>query len=143
MTVRNGDVTAALLSALDAAAVAVGDGEKPSAAGWQGASGSSQFVPYGVLWPIRGGMLDGPLGDPDDDADTRYQITTVGASREQAEVAADLLRAATLAASLTVTDRTVQRIRCDELGGATPDRSVEPAVWIVADRYTVLTTPTT
>lgn len=143
MIVRNAAVTAAVLAELntiaDTAAFLVGDGEKPAAAGWQGERGTSEFVPYAVLWPIPGGTLDGSLGQPDSDAVTDYQVTAVGATREQAEVVADLVRAGLVRAQLDIDDRGVISVTCDEFGGAVPDRSVEPPVFMVADRYCVST----
>lgn len=143
MIVRNAAVTAAVLEQLngtaDDAAFLVGDGEKPAGAGWQGERGASEFVAYVILWPIPGGVLDGSLGAPDSDAVTDYQVTAVGATREQAEVVADLVRTDLVRAELDIDDRGVISVTCDEFGGAVPDRSVEPPVFMVADRYSVAT----
>lgn len=143
MIVRNAAVTAAVLDVLnetaDGAAFLVGDGEKPSDAGWQGERGASAFVPYAILWPIPGGYLDGSIGRPDSDAVTEYQVTAVGATREQAEVVADLVRAAMVRVDLDIDGRGTVSVTVDEFGGAVPDRSVEPAVFMVADRYSVVT----
>jgi hypothetical protein len=142
-TVANNAVTTAVLDTLATAAEAgawlVGDAEKPAGGGWQGEPGTSVFVPYVVLWPIPGGYIDGSLGRPDSDAESLYQATSVGATRQQAETVGDRVRAALVGAQLTIPGRGLIRVRCEELGGATPDRSVEPAVFMVPDQFVVCT----
>ena len=61
--------------------LAVGDGEKPDGAGWQGTPGQSVFEPYVVVYPIAGGQADGTVSSPDADADSIYQFSCVGATR--------------------------------------------------------------
>jgi len=141
--VANAVVTTAVVATLEAASEAgawlVGDGQKPHGAGWQGERGASVFRPYAIVWPIPGGTLDGSLGAPDTDAETLYQVTSVGATRQQAEVVGDRVREALVAAELDIDGRGLIRVRCEELGGATVDRSVEPPVFMVPDRFAVVT----
>lgn len=141
--VSNAPITAALLELLRATPVAIGDGEQPENTGWVVPLDRSRFVAYGVLYPLPGGTLDGSIAEPDDDAETWYQLTGVGASREQAETVADITRAALVGARPTLTGgRKVSRISCELLGGARKDADEEPPVWITTDRFVVATTPT-
>jgi hypothetical protein len=140
--VANRVVTDALIAELEAADLAVGDGEQPTGSGWQGAAGLSSFVPYAVVHALAGGNTDGPISAPDDDADSLYQITGVGATREQAEAVGDVARVALCApGALTVTGRSVCIVRVDVLNGCRRDDTVEPVVFITTDRFRVTTTP--
>ena len=139
--VRNAPITAALLVLLRATPIAIGDGEQPPDTGYVVPLDASRFVPYAVLYPLPGGTTDGSIAEPDDDAETWYQVTGVGASREQAETVADITRAALVGARPTLTGRTVDRIWCELLGGARRDGTAEPPVWITTDRFVVATTP--
>ena len=52
---------------------------------------SNNTRPYAVLWPLFATEFDGSLGEPDEDAWYRYQVTCVGDTREQAQGLADEL----------------------------------------------------
>lgn len=134
-------LTDAIIAALAAAPCDVGDGEKPTGAGWQGVPDQSQFAPYLVLHPVSGGTTDGTLAASDDDAASLYQLTAVGATREQAEWAADEGRDVMLGVAITVSGRSVAQVRVDMLGGARRDDTVQPSVWMAVDRYRVVSTP--
>jgi len=142
VTFRGADLTTAIINTLTAAGFTVGDGEAPESAGWQGAQGTSTYIPYVDVHPTPGGLTDGPLNDPNTDAWADYQIISVGAVRRQAEVVGDAVRAAMLAAHLTVSGgRAVAYVRLDMLGGAIRDDSVQPSVFYVSDRWRILTVP--
>jgi hypothetical protein len=136
-------VTAAIIAALRAEGLAVGNAEQPPGSGWQNTPGTSTHVAYVVVYPLAGGSLDGSLADGQEDAEALYQLTCVGASAEQAEWVADAARASLLGASLTVPGRSVPLIIIDTLGGSVRDDNTQPPVWWIADRYSVRTTPTT
>jgi hypothetical protein len=115
--------TDAVVAKLVAAGRVVGDADEPSAAhGWQGAVGQSAFISYTIVYPLIGGVFDGSLGEPDDDASLIWQLTCVGASRQQAEFEADASLAALVGQSLTVADRSISRVWADlAAGGARRD----------------------
>jgi len=136
---RGGALTAAIISALSS--FTVGDGEKPSGGGWAGSPEVSAFTPYVVVHPMPGGTAEGTLAAPNVDAAVDYQFTCVGANRAQAEELADDVRAVILAAALTVANREVIHRRLDFLGGAIRDDTVQPAVYMVPDRYRFFTVP--
>lgn len=119
----------------------VGDGEAPNAGGWTGQKGQSRYVGYAVVHPLIGGVTDGPIGSPDEDARPTYQINCVGASRAHAEQVCDVVRDVLLSVPLTIAGRAVQRVTVDFLGGSQRDDTVQPAVWFTSDRFRVFTTP--
>jgi hypothetical protein len=142
-------ITDAIISALTSVALIVGDGVQPKnnppsqPVGWQGAPGVSTFGPYVVAYPLLGGSLDGPLGDPDADAEPVYQITSVGGSRQQCEWVADKVRAVMLGGALllTVGDRRVVRVSPDVLPGATREDDSQPSIWFAPERFRLYVTP--
>jgi hypothetical protein len=139
---RGGDVTDAIISRLTGASFVVGDGEAPAAGGWSGSVGQSTFVGYVDVHPLPGGDVDGTLAAPNADAAPDYQLISVGATRAQAEFIGDEVREVMIASPLSLpTGRTNVLLRIEMLGGAMRDDTVQPAVWIVSDRYRVLTKP--
>lgn len=141
-TVQTRLVTDAILEMLNTTPVLIGDGAPPHGGGWV----NTRFTPYANLHHIAGGITDGPVTGPDDDAELIYQITAVGSTREQCEWVADVTRTAMLAAveTITILGREVLNIGVDMLGGSRRDDSLgpaEPAVWMGVDRFRVVTTP--
>jgi hypothetical protein len=104
--------------------------------GWQGPRpGAGQFKPYVIVYPLSGGIFDGTLGCPDDDASLTWQLTCVGAVRRQCEWMADRALAALVGRRLTVADRGVSRVYADMAGGgARRDDTVQPPVFIATPR---------
>lgn len=96
--------TDAVVSALEVAGLAVGRGEKPAGAGWQGQEGDSQHVPYAVLYPTPG-TTDGNVAEPYEYLDYLVQVTCVGATQEAAEAIADTAKAALVGRRLAVEGR--------------------------------------
>lgn len=135
-------LTDAIVFALTSAGLAAGDGEAPEDAGWQGAPANSDFVGYVVVYELSGGTADGPIGTPDADAETLYQLTSVGRDRRQCKLVADQARNVLMSAQMSITDRTVMRVSIDMLGGTIRDDDVQPSVMYSPDRYRILTTPT-
>lgn len=139
---RGSDVTAAIITRLEAAGWVVGDGEAPAAGGWSGTPSASTFVPYVDVHPTPGGDTDGTIAAPNADAMPDYQLISVGATRAQAEIMGDEVREVMLASALSLpAGRAAIHMRIDMLGGAIRDDSVQPAVWIVSDRYRIFTVP--
>lgn len=136
-------LTDAIIAALTAAGLTVGDGEKPSAGGWSGPAGQSTFAPYVVVYPLVGGSTSGTIAAPDADATPLYQLTSVGGTRAQAEWAADKARTVMLSTSWwgDADGRKVIQVRVDMLGGARRDDLDQPPLWYSPDRYGVYTTP--
>jgi hypothetical protein len=119
----------------------VGDALKPASAGWQGAPGESEFVPYMIVWALPG-QFNGTIGDPQDDAELSYQVTCVGETREQAEWVADKAIDALVGQTITVTGRSVmQYIELGDTGTTRRDDDVKPSVFIATPRFDVYTTP--
>ena len=135
--------TDAVVAALDAVTgIEVGDGVAPAAGGWAGTPGESTFAGYVIVYPL-GSTLDGPLAAPDADAELTWQLTCVGATRQQCEWVVDAALGALVGAALTVTGRaTVDRIRLvDGTGGTRRDDTTQPPVFIATPHVTVTTTP--
>lgn len=112
--------------------------------GWQGEPGGSKFKPYRIVYPLVGGEFDGPLGCPSDDASLIFQVTCVGATREQCEWVVDNTNEVLVeqAASLVIPGRFVIRVWADMAGGgARRDDEVQPPVFIATPRYRVDSTP--
>jgi hypothetical protein len=110
--------------------------------GWQGTPGLSAFKPYVIVQPLPGGMFDGPLGCPDDDASLIWQVTCVGATRAQCEATADRVNSLLIGQPVTVADRFISRMWADMAGGgARRDDTVQPPVFIATPRYRADSTP--
>ena len=136
------EITDAIVALLEGESLAVGRGKTPDGVGWQGDPGASSYVPFVNVHPLSGGVTDGTITDPDDDADTLYQLTCVGSTQEQAEWIGDQARNAMLQrGALTVPSRTINNVRVDMLGGARQDDSVEPVVFMTIDHFRVLSVP--
>lgn len=134
-------VTDAVVAALEDAGLTVGDGEKPAGAGWAGQPGQSAYAPYVVVYSMLGGTTEGPMDDPNADARSVVQLTSVGGSRRQAEWLGDRARAALMSGSLAVAGRKVALVLIDVLGGAVRDDDSDPAIYYVPERYRILSTP--
>jgi hypothetical protein len=111
--------------------------------GWQGPRpGTGKFKPYIIVYPLSGGVFDGTLGCPDDDASLIWQLTCVGSTRRQCEWAADRALSVLVGTSLTVTGRFVSRVWADmAAGGARRDDTVQPPVFIATPRIRAMSTP--
>lgn len=87
--------------------------------------------PVVVVYPIDGGSWLLTLDNSWDDLEAPYQLTCVGAGREQAEWLADESRAVMLG-SLPAG---VKRVRPDTTAGVMPDYDVSPHVWVATPVY--------
>jgi hypothetical protein len=110
--------------------------------GWQGAPGSSKFRAYYIVYPLPGGLFDGTLGCPDDDASLIWQVTCVGATARQCEAAADRANSVLVGQPLTIAGRYVTRVQADMAGGGVRrDDTVQPPVFIATPRYRIDSVP--
>ena len=127
--------TDAVVAALVAAGLVVGDGgSPPDPFGWAGTPGQSQFHAYAIVYPL-GQVFDGTLGCPDVDSDLRWQVTCVGASREQAEWVQHQTQTALIGAVLTVAGRSVPRVRPDGGAGVRRDDTTQPPLFLSTPRF--------
>lgn len=141
MSYRGRAVTEAIIAALTAAGLIVGDGKKPAGGGWAGVAGQSNFNGYVVVHPVGATDIDGTIDDPSDDVWPIHQITAYGANRAQCEEVADDARAAMLAASLIAVGRNIGRYQIDMVGIVTRTDDVQPPIFMSPDRYIAFTSP--
>lgn len=133
------DALDAVLKTFDAGAPDLDGGQ---GWGWQGDPPASTFKPYLIVYPLPGGVFDGTLGCPSDDASLIFQVTAVGATRAQCEAAVDRANEVLVEQPLTVPGRYVARVQADMAGGgARRDDTVQPPVFIATPRYRVDSTP--
>lgn len=110
--------------------------------GWQGTPGQSSFKPYAIVYPLTGGVFDGTLGNPDSDASLIWQVTCIGATREQCEWTVDTVNALLIGRPLAVAARLISRVWADMAGGGVRrDDAVQPAVYVATPRYRVESSP--
>jgi hypothetical protein len=112
----------AIIAALEASSgVPVGDAVAPE-------MHSGRYV---VVYMLPGGEIDGTAADPDEWIDGRFQLTAVGRVASEARWVADkAAEAVTADGAVTVTDRTIQRVRpLDSWGGVVRDDDVTPPMF--------------
>ncbi len=131
------DHTQALLDTLDPAPISVGDGVAP-----RNPDKSEKDPPYVVLYSLPGGQFDGPLNDSQADVSLIYQITAVGTTRQQAQVAIDVCRALMKRNNVTVPNRRVRDLRhLTPNSGVIRDDDLPNPLFYGYDRYELDTTP--
>lgn len=118
--------TDGVAAALEAIGLAVGRGEEPAGAGWQGEPGDSEFTPYAVLYPTPG-IPDGDLADPNEYIDYSCQATCVAATQEGAEAVADAVKTL-VGQRLAVVGRFVYPVTLILDRPASRDDSVKPVI---------------
>lgn len=122
----------ALIAALTAPGLTVGDHRKPD-----GAS-----PPYTVFYMLPGGEVDGSLETPDADGDLRFQLTHVGRLPAEARWEADRASTALLSAAVTVAGRSIDRVRPLEASNQVQrDDDIDPPLFYLVARYGAWTTP--
>lgn len=137
-------LTDAIIVALEATGVPIGDGVEPVGAGWQGTPGQSDFVGYVVVHPISGGIADGSIDQPQADGRYVYQLSCHAASRRQCQALIDLTQPIMLdfdREALADDGWSVMTIDIDMLGGATRMDAVQPPQWWGFPRYRFRMTP--
>lgn len=132
--------TTAVVAALTAADIPTGDGTAPTVNyGWQGSPGRSTFIGYAVVHDLDQ-TFDGGLGCSDSDSDFRWQVTCVGSTRAECATVRHAVDTALIGQSLTVTGRSVLRVRGDGGAGTRRDESITPALFISTPRYAAWST---
>lgn len=132
-------LTAAIIAALEADGLLVGDGTKPVGGGRD--SASEPFAPYSVVYATGGGTFSGSVGVPFDDAYPAYVISSFGASQAQALWGDDKVRGVMLTpGSITLSGRSVMLATPDVDGGVQRDDDVSPPVYWCPTRWRVMTT---
>lgn len=121
--------TDAVIAALQATGLTVGDSQAPAGA-----------PPYGVVYPISGGDSYGTLGDRNGDAELVYQVTCVGSSRKQAEWVADKALGL-LAGFAAPTGRSVPLVALESMPGIQRDDEKSPPLFYATPRFRVFSTP--
>ncbi len=136
-TVLLEDHTQALLAALNTTTLVVGDGEAP-----RNVDKSEIPPPYIVLYPLVGGDQSGPLSDSQVDVILPYQITAVGTTRQQAQVALDIARDVMKKENITIPNRSVMDLRLlNPISGHIRDDDLPNPLHYGYDRYELETTP--
>ena len=132
----------AMLRSVLSGKMPVGDGEAPKPAAGKG----TPAMPYAVLYAVPGGdVTGGQLGDESStDGVWAYQVTCVGAIREQAEAALDAVRAAVLSRTshaythpITSTAVNVHHREHRSFGPTRP----EAGLWNAVEFFTLYSTP--
>ncbi|MER7213213.1 hypothetical protein ABT340_39635 [Streptosporangium sp. NPDC000239] len=116
-----------MVAAITAAGVLVGRGVFPSGAGWSGNPGSSNYVPYAVVYPSPG-VADGNTAEPLEYLDYSGQINCFGVTQDQAVQVADTVRGALIGRRLTVVGRSTYPVTSPGGPPVRPDNSVVPPV---------------
>jgi hypothetical protein len=138
------DAVIAMLTAELEPAVLVGDGERPTGAGWSATPGQSSFTGYVIVYPI-GQAFDGSVAEPDVDATLMWQVTCVGATRQHAETVLGLVNAALIGRTVDTAGRTTtggMRAVADAGGVRRDEAETQPPLWIATPRYMATSTPT-
>ena len=136
--VNTDDHTQAILTALDSLTFPIGDAVAPRLA-----DKTEINPPFAVLYPIVGGLFDGPLSDSQADVTLVYQVTSVGNTRQQAQAITDLVRAIMMDRSnIIITGRRVRDVRhTSPFAGVIRDDDLPDPLFYGYDRYELDTTP--
>ena len=136
-TVSLEDHTDGVLTMLNTTTIPIGDGVAP-----RDVDKTEQDPPYAVLYLLPGGDFDGPLSDSQGDMTFMYQVTSVGETRQQAQVVADIIRTVFKRENLTILNRTVRDVRLETPNsGTVRDDDLPNPLFYGYDRYEVDTTP--
>jgi hypothetical protein len=126
----------AIIAALEADALTVGDGDGAETAG-------TVTAPQIIVLLIPGGRIDGSIADPDEWADARFQLTAVGRVAAEARWYADKAATALETNAVTVAGRSVMRVRPTQpWGPVTKDLDVTPPLFYSTRTYGLFTFPT-
>lgn len=119
----------------------VGDHEKPPEGGWQGAEGSSDWVPYVILTSVPSQEPSGDIATPGSDVWFGYAVSMVARSRRGAEKTSFAVqeRLNQLARQKTSDGRTVSRVTMSRYGGVNRVQA-EPPLYIITDQFRIYTT---
>jgi len=131
----------AVIAALKADTLVVGDSIQPENSGWTAKPGSSDFIPYIIVYSTGGGGLYGSISS-DEESVFVYQLTCVGSTREQSDFMRDKAREVMLKrSSFDITGRKVLYVVIDVPIATSRDDDVMPPVFFSADRFRMRTVP--
>lgn len=136
--------TEGVAAALEASGLAVGRGQAPEGAGWQGEPGRSSFVPYAVLWPSPGATPDADarcLNEPHLSLVYACQLTIVGATQPQAEYAADTAKQALVGQRVPVAGRSTHPATLTLDRAAERDDAVAPSLHYAVTQVSIISDP--
>ena len=94
-------------------------------------------APWGLLWAIDGGSRSGPMADAFADAEVPYQVTCVGADRQQARWMEDKVVGAVLAGFSDPAGLVLRGCEVEPPAGVVP----EGTLWNAFVRFRVYVTP--
>lgn len=112
--------------------VAVGDSQAPTT------------LPHVIVYSVRGGLIDGTLGEPDVDFVQPFQVTCVSRRRDQAQWLQHEVRDLLLSQTLVVPGRGVTRVYIDDPSGVEHDDTLGEAEgqrFFSTDIFNVMTGP--
>lgn len=137
--------TAAVVTALQAQGLLVGEGEVPAGAGWQGVPEDSEFAGFVIVWPISGGTREGGLDNPEGRARLLYEFQCIAAKQAACERLVDRVSVGMQAPNLTVAGRHIDRVWHD-FGSSQVRRDDDPepgeiALFYATPRYRVVSHP--
>lgn len=119
----------------------VGDGEKPTGGGWQGAHGASEFRSYLMFHPGPG-VTDGPSATPDSQVVREFSVTCVARDRAGASILAQRVADTVSGQRIeTPTRVTSGPITIERWGSVDRDDTVQPPVWMAVHVFRVDTVP--
>lgn len=121
--------TDAVVDAIEAIPMPVERAAKPADGGWQGDSGTSDYVPYAVVYPSLG-MSEGNEAEPLEYLNYSAQINVFGITETQVERAADSVRAALIGRRLTVVGRSTYPVQTPGGPPIRPDTSAVPPIFM-------------
>ena len=126
-------LTDAILTQLESGSRRIGDGQAPA----------NNDRPYAVLYPLFAVDFDGPLGLPDVDAWYRYQVTSVGDTREQAQGLADELLVTMRAKDkYTWTGFVAKPVLVEDVLPVERDDAIAPSIFYQSFTVRIFVTPT-
>jgi hypothetical protein len=123
-------VTQAIIDHLATVGIGIGDGQAPPGG-----------FPYFVVYTLDDAERSGPMSDGQADVTHNQQITTVGETQEQAQLALDDGRARMRDETLAIPGRIVHLVEVEEGGGIERDDDESPSLFYCVDVYSILTGP--
>lgn len=140
--IDTGKLTDALLEALSTDGVEIGDGVRPAGVGWAaGYPNFKSFTPYSVV-QLVGGAPDPALERIDCDFRITFSLRHHGATRVNVDYQARLLRPTVSQMKGTEFGLDdwfkVIGVTWDSLGPVDHNPTVDPPMWSIDDRFTLL-----
>lgn len=142
--IYRGPLTDALLEALLGVGKPVGDGQRPTGAGWRGQPNTpgAEYVPFMVLTAGTSSRSSGSMGSPQSEWELNYLLQTFGVQRSQCDWIADrardslgALRGSNL--ELGPNSYRIQQVWTQSIGGITPSYTTDPPIWSQQDQLII------